>query len=399
MKTSDSVDAFPSTRTSPKAAREVTRHISRTISEVLWGKSAGRCQFCNLPLWKSPFTQERVKHAERAHIYSFSEDGPRGNDGVADDDLNSLPNLMLVCHPCHKKFDQRKDGGRYSVDLLRQIKEAHEKRVELVTGIVSNIHSHILLYGANIGDHASPLQFNDAASALFPELLPAIDQPIELSLLNSAATERDHTYWSLESSHLRRLFERRVRERIGTQTDPVSQLSVFAIAPQPLLILLGCLLGDIVPARVYQRRREPATWTWSSSVETLDLQVRQPTRHEGAPALVLGLSATITDDRIVRVLGPDTPIWRIEVPQPHNDILQSEAQLRQWRELLRPVFDQIKARHGQTATLHIFPAIPVAAAVELGRVRMPKADMPWRIYDQVNALGGFVPALSIPETE
>jgi len=37
--------------------------------------------------------------------------------------------------------------------------------------------------------------------------------------------------------------------------------------------------------------------------------------------------------------------------------------------------------------------------VEFGRVRMPKADMPWLIYDQVNARGGFIPALSIPEGE
>jgi len=63
---------------------------------------------------------------------------------------------------------------------------------------------------------------------------------------------------------------------------------------------------------------------------------------------------------------------------------------------MRPLLDRIKARHGQNTALHIFPAASVAVAVELGRVRMPKADMPWRIYDQVNSRGGFVPALSIP---
>jgi hypothetical protein len=38
-------------------------------------------------------------------------------------------------------------------------------------------------------------------------------------------------------------------------------------------------------------------------------------------------------------------------------------------------------------------------AVELGRVRMPKADSPWHVYDQVNARGGFIHALSIPNGE
>jgi hypothetical protein len=63
--------------------------------------------------------------------------------------------------------------------------------------------------------------------------------------------------------------------------------------------------------------------------------------------------------------------------------------------MIRPLLDRIKAKHGQNTPLHIFPAVPVSLAVELGRVRMPKADTPWQIYDQSNALGGFVQALSI----
>jgi hypothetical protein len=59
--------------------------------------------------------------------------------------------------------------------------------------------------------------------------------------------------------------------------------------------------------------------------------------------------------------------------------------------------DRIKAAHGQTTPLHVFPVASVSAAIEFGRIRMPKADMPWRIYDQVNDRGGFVFALSIPQ--
>ena len=43
----------------------------------------------------------------------------------------------------------------------------------------------------------------------------------------------------------------------------------------------------------------------------------------------------------------------------------------------------------------MFPAAPVSVAVELGRVLQPKADVPLRLYDQNNNLGGFVPALDI----
>jgi hypothetical protein len=46
--------------------------------------------------------------------------------------------------------------------------------------------------------------------------------------------------------------------------------------------------------------------------------------------------------------------------------------------------------------LNIFPAIPVSVAVEMGRVWMPKADLPLIIFDRnrVNNLS-FVKTISI----
>ena len=65
--------------------------------------------------------------------------------------------------------------------------------------------------------------------------------------------------------------------------------------------------------------------------------------------------------------------------------------------MLRHAFDQIKARHGEDAIIHVFPAMPVSAAIEVGRVWMPKADLPLVIYDQNRAAGGFVARLNIPQ--
>lgn len=381
----------------PGETRDVTRHIPKEISEVLWGRAAGRCEFegCNQPLWKSPVTQEPVKIAERAHIYAFGEEGPRSEAEFRATGLNGLDNLLLVCRNCHRTIDQHKDGGRYSASVLHAMKSAHESRVELVTGIVPSLRSHVLLYSTNIGEHKLLPSFNDASAAMFPERLPGSDQPIELGLNGSATQEHDAAFWELESSQLKSCFERRVRDRIQASSDRIEHLSVFAIAPQPLLVLLGTLLGEIVPSRLHQRRREPTTWTWGSGDEPLELVVEEPANKAGVPALVLGLSATITSDRITRVLGEDVALWHVTVPDPHNDLLRTELHLSQWRTALRKLFDAIKAAHGQTALLHVFPAVPVSAAVEVGRTRMPKADMPWQLYDQVNQLGGFVPALCI----
>jgi SMODS-associated and fused to various effectors sensor domain len=42
-------------------------------------------------------------------------------------------------------------------------------------------------------------------------------------------------------------------------------------------------------------------------------------------------------------------------------------------------------------------SMPAALAVEFGRVRMPKADLPLLIYDENPVAGGFQSALSIGE--
>ena len=378
-------------------AAEVKRHISISTQCMLWGKSAGRCEFagCNKPLWKSSVTQESVNVAQKAHIYSFSARGSRGNEGIPKDELNDISNLMLVCHECHQKLDGPHGSICYPATLLRIMKNEHEERAERVTGIAESKKSQILLYGANIGDHSSPLNYREAAPALFPNRYPASDAPIELSTVNSSFSDRDPEFWRIETENLRRKFETRVRERLAV--GEVDHLSVFSLAPQPLLILLGTLLGDIVPSDVYQRHREPPTWKWPRDVATQEFELKEPVSASGTPALVLASSATVVEERITSLLGRDASLWMVTLPTPHNDAMKSREQLSQLRSLLRFVFDQIKATHGQSAVLHVFPAAAISAAVEFGRVRMPKSDMPWLIYDQVNARGGFIPAISISE--
>jgi SMODS-associated and fused to various effectors sensor domain len=377
--------------------REVTRHISTVTTAMLWGRAAGRCQFsgCNMDLTRSPVTQENVNIAQRAHIYSFAKEGPRGHEGVTKDELNSVENLILVCHGCHRKLDHKEDGGRYQAPLIKEMKQVHEERIRLVTRIDSDRKSHMFFYGANVGDHNSPLDFDDAGAAMFQSgRYPAEPEAIDLALVGSISRDDGPTYWRRQADELVVQFERRVRDRVNRRS--IEHLSVFAIAPQPLLVLLGTLIGDIVPADVYQRHREPRqTFVWPPSAEPIELTVREPDNFDGVPALVLGLSGTVTHDRIDQVL-PEARIWEVTVPEPRLDLVKSRDQLVQFRTLLRKLFDRIKAKHGQTTLLHIFPVASNSFAVELGRSRMSKADMPWLVYDQNNRRDGFIPGLNIP---
>lgn len=181
----------------------------------------------------------------------------------------------------------------------------------------------------------------------------------------------------------------------GIEAREVRHLSVFALALQPLLIELGRLLCDIVPADVYQLHREPKGWAWPEDGRAIEFRVREASRTEGPVALVFALSATVADERITEVLGSDAAIWSIEAKTPHNDIMKRPADLAEFRRIVRSVFNRIKAQHGERAVINVFPAMPVSTAVEVGRVWMPKADLPLVIYDQNRILGGFARVLSI----
>ena len=67
-------------------------------------------------------------------------------------------------------------------------------------------------------------------------------------MLGSAFQDGDPAFWEIERTNLRRRFDALVRQRI--QAREIARLDVFALAPQPLLVELGRLLGDIVAVDV-----------------------------------------------------------------------------------------------------------------------------------------------------
>ena len=377
----------------------LTRSIPSAVERELWGRAAGRCEFpgCNRLLYKSPVTQERVNISEKAHILSFSERGPRGWGSPINyqHGINDITNLMLVCHDCHKTIDKDAAGTRYPAGLLSEWKCQHEDRVRTVTGISPTRKSHVILYGGRIGQENSLLQPDNAIAAMFPEWFPAEERTVTLSM-RSEHEDTEELFWQSEAAHLRGAFERHVVPRINEAAP--NHFSVFAFANQPLLILLGALLTDKVPAELYQLHREPAGWRWQAEPDDFSFRTVAPRQHQGAPALVISLSARIDPERVTSILGPDTAIWELTVDESHNDFLKSRAQLVAFREAARKLIVNIAYTHGQHTPLNIFPAMPVACAVELGRVRMPKADMPWIVFDQNNKMGRFIKALKVGGT-
>ncbi len=373
-------------------------YIPEWTKLCLWGKAGGRCEYrgCNRALYRDEVTQAEFNSAYIAHIIGDKENGPRGHPVLSKQLRQDIDNLMLLCDAHHRLVDKRDLAG-HSVERLREMKRQHEERVERLTLLGEERQSHVLLYGAKIGEHDAPLTLAKASAAMLPERYPASARPIELGLQNSSFVDAEPRFWAMEVEHLRRQFATHVKPRLVAST--LSHLSVFGLAPIPLLIELGRLLSDIPAAEVFQLHREPPDWVWQPSPVPFDYEVTvRGVAENKTVALVLALSADIVDDRIERVLGRNVTTWRLTHESPGNDYLKGREQLQAFRGRLREVFNRIKTRHGEDTSLHLFPAVPVSAAVEIGRVWMPKADLPFRVYDQNRTVGGFVPALDISQT-
>jgi hypothetical protein len=358
----------------------------------LWGKAGGRCQYdgCNDRLWLDALTQAEFNSAYIAHIVADSVDGPRGDADLSPLLGSQLSNLMILCDRHHRLIDKIQ-VAEHPVERLHQMKRKHEDRVELVCSLTEEKQSHVLLYGANIGSQSTPVSMVKAVPAMLPDWYPAESRPVEIGLHNSMLTDRDEEYWYVEQANLRAQFSQHVRPLLVN--GAIKHLSIFAMAPQPLLIALGALISDIQAAEVYQLHREPPDWKWRDDSELPEFKVSEPDDKMGSPALVFSLSANVNESRVLSVL-PDASIWHVAIDQPSNDFLKSRQQTSDFRVLMRSLMNRIKAAHGQSTLLHVFPAMPLALAVEFGRIRMPKADLPLCIYDQTREMG-FQPALNV----
>lgn len=370
-------------------------NIPVTVKIRLWGKTGGRCQYegCNKPLWLDTLTKAEFNTAYIAHIIADIPTGPRGHPELSKKLKADISNLMLMCDEHHRLIDLEDVEG-HPVERLLEMKRKHEERIEIVTSLNEDKQSYIILYGANIGQHYAPVCWEKAYRAMLPNWYPAQKPAIELGLKNSSFYDDESLYWHFERENLRRQFNEGVKPLLVM--GKAHHFSIFALAPQPLLIELGRLLSDIPAAEVYQLHREPPDWVWQDTPNNFDFIVNEPESNYKQVALNLSLSASIDNSRITGVLGQEVSIWVFTIEAPNNDFLKTREQLRDFRTQFRRLLDQIKFKHGQDAVLHLFPAVPVSAAVEIGRVWMPKADLPIIIYDQNHKTNGFSQTFCIP---
>ena len=62
------------------------------------------------------------------HIEAASQNGPRYNPHMTDDERRDFDNLILLCDECHSIIDNKDNETKYTVSLLKEWKRNHEDK-------------------------------------------------------------------------------------------------------------------------------------------------------------------------------------------------------------------------------------------------------------------------------
>jgi hypothetical protein len=373
--------------------------IARTSIDLkivyrLWGVAAGRCEMCNRILYSDPTFGTPGNFAENAHICGIGENGPRHKENMTKDEINCIDNLMLLCPVCHKMIDSSEE--RFTDSQLINRKRGHEERVRWVTDIKYDQTCRIVAYFVNI----------DAQKEIFDEKLfkEALIFAQRVPLQNSIIELHDSTdtnYVAIQDGFKDKanILCRNFNEMFSRIHDQES-IAIFALAPQPLLIKLGTLINDQYNAVVFQCHRDGHKWAWKN--ETITPEFFTKTTKESNTnqvALVVDLSAQVTDDRIISVFDHNITIYHLSIDDPNRNFVTSPVVQNSFISVFRSFIEEIKNSKNRPDVIHLFPVMPNSLNVRMGMDYMPKADLPWIIYEQANAKDGFFAALTIRGNE
>lgn len=371
--------------------------IPLTVQCELWARAAGRCQFrgCNRLLYKDELTQQRSNLSVISHIVSFSPDGPRGHPVRSKQLETDIRNLMLTCRDHGKLIDDKAQESTYPEEVLLAYKHDHERRVRLATAYAEDMQTQILLLQVPIDSYDITIDPVDAHRAIQPKY-PVDENPTVIDLSGSRLPAEGEAFFALMARSITQQIQEILTRRAGATR--ASSLSVFAIAPIPLLIHAGRCLGDTQRIELYQRHRDTQNWTWKEDEEAQAffeiVRSGEQVNTERPFVFVFSISGLISHELVAQAVGAEPCIYEIQAREPGRDFLRSRKRLELFSYEVRNAVVALRDAHYARKVIHVFAAIPAPMAIEFGR-HIKSLDTPFIIYEYENSQHAYVPALRI----
>ena len=367
----------------------------------LWVRSGGRCALCKGYLLEGDLTSRTLFIGEMAHMVgqAHTAASPRGKNELPVEALNLADNLLLLCPSCHTEIDKRGSLDLVTVEWLKERKREHEARIRQATGLDPIRQTAIVRMVGDLRGRSVELGVATAANAVvttdarFPRFpLSADGSGIEIDLRQMPGeAQPSATYWETCRAKIDETIDFRLVEAV--RRGDVKHVSVFAFARLPLLTYLGSRLDDTYEVEVYQRQRSDESWGWpgTGTAATFTTSRSEPAGREAV--LLLNVSGTIDPADLPDDVR-DLPRFAVVIDGlPDVDAIASRASLAAFEVAIRALLASFEAGGKTIRRLHVFAALPISAAVVLGRAHDRHVHPTLAMYDRTD--GAYALALEI----
>lgn len=368
----------------------VTRgEIRDKVRVAVWAKAAGRCVICNESLFNSRRTHlHTVLVGQLAHNVGAkaSKGSPRGQTAQIKD-REAEENLLLLCPACHRIVDDEDHAKYFDTDRLRTLKDEHEERVRRATEHGGLTRTGALRLMGSVRKSETLVSRREVADALLTEgYLGVVDGRFEGDFsIRVNGHEGRRSFWVAATEEID---ETLALVNEAHKHGALEHLSVFAIAPVPVLVYLGSVLDDKLPTVVYQKSRDADRgWNWPSTVAATGFGTEFSAASAAAEDVVLVLSLTAEVDLgkgPTVFSGAPTVTVRPQGGAQGPDCVASRESLKQFTSTWRSALADVEARYPNAKRWHLVAAAPVSACVEAGRAFMRSAHPAVAVYQRTD---------------
>jgi hypothetical protein len=301
---------------------------------------------------------------------------------------------MATCRDHGKVIDDAARVLEYPEELLLEFKREHEQRIQAQTSVTEEMRTHVLLFQAPIDGYLVQIDSAAVVQALLPRY-PAEEQPLLIDLGDMSRLSDAKAFFSVSSGNLAKQMDSVLRRRPDGQA--IVHLSVFALAPVPLLIQLGQLLGDIKEVDAFQRHRDTQDWRWKEDgAGAIYHAFEENASGSGEIGLVLSITQDVNLGSVRELLGDQSPLFVLRAHEPSLDFFNSRQHLQAFGYEIRKLLHKLKTVAGNTRKVNLFAAVPSPAAIDVGRNIRPYHPR-FVLWEYEKGSDTYVPALELNE--
>lgn len=360
----------PSTSTTgAPVTRSVARaYISAPVRRDLWIAAAGRCEFrgCCKPVDRD-FLTKKAKSVvgESAHIIADSPAGARGVPGLSEKLAADPSNLMLACFDCHSRIDRHGQSNEFTAEQLRAMKRDHEARIEFMYSATGVEDSMPVVMSFPVGAHVPVIDVRHIQHAMLTnsgfKRFPTAGS-VHIDQSNFFLQDNEPDFWGNAQRALTQQYEQRILPELVARKGAV-HLTIAGFAPIPMLMKLGALVGDKTPAAVMDLPNEVALGH-AGRLPRAQLHI-----HGTAYASSRNIGRRQHLGQAQHPVGRD--VVEFHAVAPDRGIIRKESHVQQFRTSFNAFLQQLFAAGARV--LHLHPATPLSASIEIGRTLLPKA--------------------------